>query len=391
MSIDWEIPLSDVSFDERESKAVLGVLRSGWLTMGGQVQTFEEEFVEAAGCRHAIAVSSGTAGLHLALLALDIGPGDEVIQPAVNFIASANMTLAVGAAPVFADITALETPTLDPGDVERRITSRTKAVVAMHYGGFPADVARLRELCRAHDIALIEDACHAVGAEVEGAGMGSWGAIGAFSFFSNKNMVTGEGGMVTTGDDSLADSVRRLRSHGMTTLTWDRHKGHAYSYDVLRPGFNYRIDELRAALGRVQLGKLAEFNDRRRKLMEAYRERFAPLEERGWMLAFRDAPLWPRASSCHLCAAVAPSREVRDAAQRELKSRRIQSSLHYPFIPAFSAFSEGDEAWRETLTRSEAFCEREITLPLFPAMTESMVERVLEGVVTSAKTRQPSR
>jgi len=272
---DWRVPLSDLDYGSEEANAVQRVIASKWLSMGPEVQAFEQEFAAMQGSKHALAVSSATAGLHLALLALGVGPGDEVVQPALNFVATANMTVAVGATPVFADICSLDEPTIDPSEVERLISPRTKAAVVMHYGGSLCRMAELTELCTAHGVAIVEDACHAVGVAYRdarnrrpnGIMAGSIGDISAFSFFANRNIASGEGGMVVTNRADLAERVRLLRSYGMTTLTWDRHKGHAGSYDVMNPGYNYRLDELHAALGRAQLKKLERNNQRRRNLL----------------------------------------------------------------------------------------------------------------------------
>ena len=273
----WRIPLSDLNYDDLEERAARGPLSTRWLSMGPEVQSFEEEFAALVDVPHAIAVSSGTAALHLAYVALGIGPGDEVIQPAMNFVAAANMTTAIGATPVFADILAIDEPTISPAHATALVGPNTRAIVVMHYGGNACRMNEILELARARGVAVIEDACHAVGATYgpdAGADadrpVGSLGDISCFSFFSNKNLATGEGGMVTTNDDDLARRVRLLRSHGMTTLTWDRHLGHATSYDVVTHGFNYRLDDLRAALGRVQLSKLAAGNQRRRELVARY-------------------------------------------------------------------------------------------------------------------------
>jgi len=193
----------------------------------------------------------------------------------LNFVATANMTVAVGATPVFVDIGGLDEPTIDPRDGERVISPRTKAAVVMHYGGSLCRMAELTELCTAHGVAIVEDACHAVGVAYRdarnrrpnGIMAGSIGDISAFSFFANRNIASGEGGMVVTNRADLAERVRLLRSYGMTTLTWDRHKGHGGSYDVMNPGYNYRLDELHAALGRAQLKKLERNNQRRRNLL----------------------------------------------------------------------------------------------------------------------------
>src|SRR5262249_43073048 len=289
---DWHIPLSDLDFGSEEMAAAQRVIRGKWLSMGFEVHEFEKEFAAMQGARHALAVASGSAGLHLAFRALQLGPGDEIIQPALNFVATANMTLAVGATPVFADILSLYEPTIDPRHIEKLITPRSKAIVVMHYGGNLCRMAELAELCANRGLALIEDACHAVGTAFHepsqrpphGQMAGSIGDIGSLSFFANKNMTTGEGGMVVTNRDDLAERIRLLRAHGMTSLTWDRHEGHASSYDVVTYGYNYRLDELRAALGRAQLAKLPFNNERRRQLLEVYRDCFKSLAE--WTIPF---------------------------------------------------------------------------------------------------------
>ncbi len=309
---EWRIPLSDLDYGADEEAAVLRVLRSKWLSMGPEVQAFEQEFADYLGVKHALAVSNGTAALHLSYLALGLHSGDEVIQPAINFVAAANMTVAVGAKPVPVDILKLSEPTIDPSEIERRITPQTKAVVVMHYGGYLCRMEEIGSLCQQHNLALIEDACHAVGARYgdplrpssNGRFSGNLGDLGCFSFFSNKNLVTGEGGMITTNRDDLAERVRLLRSHGMTTLTWDRHRGHASSYDVILNGYNYRLDEVRAALGRVQLQKLETNNLRRRDLVGAYRRNLADLPT-DWIVPFKD---YVGNSAYHLMAAVGTRR-----------------------------------------------------------------------------------
>ena len=384
----WKIPLSDLDYGEEEMAAVQRVVAGKWLSMGPEVQAFEAEFAAMQQASHALAVSNATAGLHLALLALGIGPGDEVIQPALNFVAAANMTVAVGATPVFGDIVSLAEPTLDPAEAERLITPRTKAIVVMHYGGDFCRMAEFAELCRRRGIALIEDACHAVGAAYHdpqgrsphGIMAGGMGDIGVFSFFANKNLSTGEGGMVVTQRDDLAQRIRLLRSHGMTSLTWDRHKGHAQSYEVVANGYNYRLDELHAALGRAQLAKLAGFNRRRRALRGLYFQRLRPLEDAGWTLPFSGAPGEP---SGYLVVAVAPDPEARAQAAQVLREARIQSSLHYPCVSDFEAFRR----WRsEEVPKTRRFCGGILTLPLFSPMTEEMVETVssiMTGVAAS--------
>jgi dTDP-4-amino-4,6-dideoxygalactose transaminase len=438
----WQIPLSDLDFGPEEAAAVQRVLQSKWLSMGPETKTFEEEFAAFIGVKHAIAVSNGTAALHLAFLALGIGSGDEIIQPAVNFVASANMTNAVGARPVFADICSLDEPAISPESISSLLSSvstlrsapRPKAVVVMHYGGYLCRMAEIRSLCQEHGLALIEDACHAIGARydkglrdhgttrprdhgtiaprithhesrpsvsplssgpvVSGLDLpvaaGALGDIGCFSFFSNKNLATGEGGMLTTNRDDIADKARNLRSHGMSTLTWDRHRGHAATYDVLAHGYNYRLDDLRSALGREQLKKLERNNQRRRELTAHYWRKLEPLEARGWTLPFRRSHasrITHHASrfmtSAHLLAVVAPDAETRWRCAEALKAAGIQTSLHYPLVLGFTAFRETASA--PELPQSGNFCQRVITLPLYPTMTEVQVETVCGRLADSAK------
>jgi dTDP-4-amino-4,6-dideoxygalactose transaminase len=380
------IPLSDLSYGPEEEAAALRVLRSRWLSMGPEVQAFESEMREMLRVEHAFAVSSATAALHLSYLALGIGDGDEIIQPALNFVAAANTTLAVGATPVFADIVSLAEPTIDPRAVLRLMTPRTRAVVVMHYGGYPARMAELLALCRARGVALIEDACHAVGAVYvdeasrppHGVRCGSIGDVGCFSFFSNKNMATGEGGMVVTGRSGIAESLRLLRSHGMTTLTWERHRGHASSYDVLAHGFNYRLDELHAALGRCQLARLDENNRRRSALARRYRRQLENLP--GWTVPFAK---YRGDSAHHLQVVIAPDRITRDRTVGALRAQSIQTSLHYPCVPDFTAFAPYRKA---DVPVSRQFADRAITLPMFPGLAVEQVDTVCAQVRATAAT-----
>ena len=359
---NWRIPLSDLDYGPEEQAAVARVLNSKWLSMGPEVEAFEREFAEFTGAKRAFGVANGTAALHLAFLAAGLGPGDEIIQPAINFVATANMSVAVGATPVFADILDLAEPTVAPAEIERLITPRTKAVVVMHYGGYLCRMTEILEICRQRNLIVIEDACHAVGAA------GLLGDISCFSFFSNKNLATGEGGMLVTNRDDIAQKVRSLRSHGMTTLTWDRHKGHASSYDVTLHGYNYRLDELRAALGRAQLKKLTRNNARRRELVLAYRAALANSGE--WIVPFAsDAG----DSAYHLMTVVPQDTGTRTAAVRRLNEHGIQTSLHYPCIPGFEAFkrfASGD------CKKSFDYASRTITLPLFPTMSQEQVVEI---------------
>ena len=361
---------------------MLQVLRSGWLSMGQVTAAFEAEFAAALGARHALAVANGTDALMLAYLALGLGPGDEIIQPAVNFVAAANTAIRVGARPVFADICSPDEPTLDPAALPACLTPATKAVVVMHYGGAPCRMDEIGAFCRAHGLFLIEDACHGVGGSYHGRAMGTLGEIGAFSFYSNKNLPTGEGGMLTTENDDLAAKLKLLRSHGMTTLTWDRHRGHAASYDVVLNGLNCRIDEIHAALGREQLKKLARHNDHRRALAREYhrlfRDELTLPRERGWLMPALGVD--GEEAAHHLMIVLAPGRPQRDAAMEHLKSQGIQTSIHYPFIPDFTAFREYSHTpgMPSSLAKSREFCDRVLSLPLHPLLSFEDVRTVLQ-------------
>jgi dTDP-4-amino-4,6-dideoxygalactose transaminase len=370
----WRITLADVSSDERERNALLEVLDSGWLSMGPRTERFEEAFAEFVGVADAVAVSNGTAALHLAAAALGIGPGDEVICPTLTFVASAAAMRQTGATVRLADSTSDDDFALDPAEVERLVGPKTRAVVLLHYGGHPADVAAIRAVADRHDLLLIEDAAHALGAELDGAHCGTLGDAGCFSFFPNKNMTTGEGGMVVFADPEAAARARRLRSHAMTTLTWDRHRGHAASYDVVGLGFNYRIDELRAALGLVQLERLPGLNAARADLAARYRRRLdgTPLRIPGLGRRGRSAH--------HLLPVLAPSGDVRNRLREALQREQIQTSVHYPPIHRFSFYA--DDA--VSLPRAEDIADRLLTVPLHPNMTEADVDTVVEALLRHA-------
>jgi dTDP-4-amino-4,6-dideoxygalactose transaminase len=370
--MDLHIPLSDIDYGPEEEEAVLDVLHRRWLTMGTVTQAFEAEFAAAAGARHALAVSNGTHALHLACLSLGLGPGDEVIVPALTFVATANAVLYTGAQVHFAEILGPEELNLSPEAVEQNLTPRTKAILVVHYGGYPCRMAEILAIAGRHGLAVIEDAAHAHGASLAGRALGTWGDIGCFSFFSNKNLATGEGGMLLTDRDDLADRLRLLRSHGMTTLTWDRHRGHAYSYDVVALGNNYRIDEIRSALGRVQLGKLARNNARRRAITARYRAGLADPDFAGLAVPFAAGPGEP---SCHILPVLLPEDADRRAFMDAMRGRGIQTSIHYPPVHQFSYYRERHPGL--SLPVTEAAAAREVTLPLYPSLTDDAVDEVI--------------
>jgi len=374
--MNWRIPLSDIDFDEAESLAVQSVLKSRWLTMGKVTQEFEAAFAAHVQAKHAIAVTNATAALHLSCLALGLGPGDEVIVPSLTFVATANAVRYVGATPVFADVVSPDNLNISPKAIESLVTSRTRAIIVVHYAGYPCDMEAILSIARQHGLFVIEDAAHAVGSELDGRPLGAWGDVGCFSFFSNKNMTTGEGGMMTTDNDDLAQKLNRLRSHGMTSLTWDRHKGHAYSYDVVDLGYNYRIDEIRAAIGLVQLSKVERNNERRRSLTQVYRD---ALQELAPQVA---VPFQNHAgkTSAHIMPILLPRETKRKEFIDSMKENGIQTSIHYPPIHTFTAYKD-TMVWDLPVT--EEVAKREITLPLYPAMSNDDVVVVVSAIQAS--------
>lgn len=363
------IPLFSPQLGEEEKQALCEVIDSGWLTMGEKVSAFERAFAELHGVENAVAVNSCTAGLHLSLKALNIGPGDEVVVPSLSFVATVNAVLYVGATPVFVDIQGINRPHISLEDTKERCTPRTKAVIVMHYGGYPVDLAAWRSFSDEKGLIMIEDAAHAPAV----GGVGRWSDAAAFSFFSNKNMSTAEGGMIIARDASVLQRMRHLRAHGMTTDTLTRHRGHAHSYDVTMLGYNYRMDELRAAMGLVQLPRLRNWNKRRFELSKYYRQILAALLPEV-VVPFDQA----HETAAHLMPILLPNGIDRQRMMNRLRSDGIQTSIHYPPIHLFSYYLERFP--RVNLPKTEEFCARELTLPLHPSLTEDDVKRVVESL-----------
>lgn len=375
---DWRVPLTDVAIGEQDVEAVLDCLRSGWLTMGPRTRAFEEALARCVGAPHVAAVSSGTAALHLACLAAGLGPGDEVIVPAITFVASAAAVRYVGAEPVLCDVRGPRDFNIDPEDVARRITARTRAVIAVHFCGYPAEALALRELCDAHGLVLIEDCAQAIGAHVDGAGrqVGTVGELGCFSFFSKKQLCVGEGGMVCTADRDLDARVRLLRSHAMTSSTWDRHRGHDPAYDVVDIGFNFRLDEPRAALGLSRLAQLEESIASRRTTVRAYRERLA--EVPGIELAFDELAV--ERASHFVFPVLLADRAARDRFRDKLRADGIQTTW-YPALHSFTEYR--GYAPSGGLPRTDEVASRHCALPLSSMMDEAAVDAVVEAVAAA--------
>jgi len=365
----WKYPLSDIDLGREEEQAVLSVLRTRWLSTGPVTERFEKAFSEFLGGGELIAVSSGTAALHLALSSLGLKEGDEVILPSLTFVATANAVLYHRAKPVFADIRGQEDLNISPDEIERKMTRKTKAILVMHYGGYPCNMAAILRHARSHGIPVVEDAAHAPGSVYRGRKCGTIGALGCFSFFSNKNLVTGEGGLVFTRDKTLAERVRTLRSHGMRALSWDKYRGHLSSYDVETLGYNYRTTEIQSALGCIQLKKLERNNQKRKGLVGVYREELR--ESPGVLIPFFR---FNGDYSHHLFPILVkggngrPSNDLRDQLMVQLRDRGVQTSIHYPPVHLFSLYRKLFGYRSGMLPVTEEVSQGILTLPLHPRM-----------------------
>jgi dTDP-4-amino-4,6-dideoxygalactose transaminase len=367
--MSYRIPLFDLNFDQAEEQAVLACLRSKWISTGPRTADFERTFSEMCGGAHAIALSNCTVALHLALVLTKIGAGDEVICPSLTFVATANVIRYVGATPVFADIVGPHDLTLDPADIERKITPKTKAIMVMHYAGFPCDMDAIMEIAHRHDLRIIEDACHAPFSEYKGRKLGTIGDVGCFSFFSNKNLSTGEGGMLITNNDAYLERAKLLRSHGMTSMSYQRATGHSTSYDVVEYGYNYRMDDLRAALGSAQLGKILPDLAARARVRERYLAGLSPVQ--GVTVPFAGHTEF---TSNYIFPIVLDNADAarRDQVRDDLATAGIQTSIHYPPVHLFSTYKQ----FHSELPVTESLAHQLITLPMYAALSMDMVDDV---------------
>ena len=373
--MNWKYPLSNIDFGKEEEQEVLRVLRSRWLSTGPVTERFEKAFSGYLGGGDAIAVSSGTAALHLALTCLGLGEGDEVILPSLTFIATANAVLYVGAKPVFADIVGKEDLNISSEEIGKKITEKTKVIMVMHYGGYPCEMKAILRIAKRHGLYVIEDAAHAPGAEYGGRKCGLVGDIACFSFFSNKNLVTGEGGMVVTRNKTWAERVRRMRSHGMEVLSWDKSRGRLSSYDIKGIGYNYRTTEIQSALGLAQLKKLDRNNRKRKRLVEIYREELE--ENNGISIPFSKFKGNP---SYHLFPVLVAPRINRNRVMRRLKDFGIQTSIHYPPVHLFSLYRRRFGFREGMFPKTEEVSRTEVTLPLHPRMNREDVKWIVKRI-----------
>jgi dTDP-4-amino-4,6-dideoxygalactose transaminase len=378
--MEYKIPLFDLNFDEKEEQAVLETIKSKWISTGPKTAAFENKFAKMFNVKHALALSNCTVALHLAMKLLDIKEGDEVICPSLTFVATCNAVRYVNATPVFADVVSNEDLTIDPEDIERKITSKTKAIIVMHFGGFSCDMERIMNIAQKNNIKVIEDACHAPLSEYKGKKLGTIGDLGCFSFFSNKNISTGEGGMLITNNSKYYDRAKLLRSHGMTSMSYERSKGHSTTYDVIDNGFNYRMDDIRSSIGLVQLDKIQEDLNKRAVIRQMYIETLENID--GVTIPFKD---YKDFSSNYIFPIVLENStfQFRDKVRESLAKSGIQTSVHYPAVHRFSVYDK----YAMPLNNTEYIADNLITLPMYSKLKELDIEYISETLKGCLKSK----
>jgi UDP-4-amino-4-deoxy-L-arabinose-oxoglutarate aminotransferase len=373
------LPFSRPTIEAEEIEAVGAVLRSGWLTTGPRTAEFEALFRERLQVPHAIALSSATAGLHLAVATLDLAPGDEVIVPSLTWASTANVVELCGGRPVFADVDR-DTLNLDPEDVKRRLGDRTRAILPVHFAGQPADLDALRALAAERGIPVIEDAAHAVGAAHRGVEIGASGDLVVFSFHPIKNVTTGEGGIVVCRDDARAQRIRLLSFHGVSKNAWSRYeRGSPPQYDLLEPGFKYNMMDLQAALGLAQMRKLDRFNRRRAELAARYDALLRGVPE----LRPLGRVEYPVVHAWHLYIVrldLDAVRLDRNGFMQALGERGIGTGLHFVPLHLTRWYRERHGHARGDLPATEYNGDRIFSLPLHPGLTDADVDDVVEAL-----------
>ncbi len=383
------LPFSTPTIDDDEINEVVDSLKSGWITTGPKVKLFEDAFKAYVGAPYAIPLSSATAGLHLTLLALRIKEGDEVITTPMTFASTVSMVILCGATPVLADIEP-GTLNIDPAKIREKISPRTQAVIPVHFAGQSCDMDPIFALAREHGLTVIEDAAHAAGTEYKGRRIGSLDSISIFSFHPNKNITTGEGGMVCTADEALAEEISLLKFHGMSREAWKRFAASGTpSYDILMPGFKYNMMDIQAAIGIHQLPKLDRFIDKRAKIAELYNREFADVAE----LALPAYAPYDQRHAWHLYTPLVRIEKLdinRDQFMDELKKRNIGSGLHYKAIHHHPYYRDHLGIADDDLPIASYASERILSLPLFPKMTADDAADVVTAVKEVIAAHRPA-
>lgn len=369
--MSYKIPLFQLNFGEEEINAVTETIRSKWISTGPRCEELEQLFVDMFKVKYAISMSNCTDALHLACVLCDVQPGDEVLCPSLTFAASVNCIRYVGATPVFCDIVGPDHINIDPEDIKRKITPKTKAIVVVHMAGFPAKMDEIMAIAREHNLKVIEDACHGPLSEYKGKKLGTIGDVATYSFFSNKNISTGEGGMLITNNEEMAKRAKLLRSHGMTTMSYQRAKGHATAYDILDLGYNFRMDDIRASIGCVQMRKLQSDLERRIRVRERYVANLSKIAN----VAVPFADNTEFVSNYIMPIVLLNStKEHRDAIRDKIHEAGIQTSVHYPSIHQFSIY----KGYGAVLPQTEYVSDNEITLPMYAALTDDEIDFICD-------------
>ena len=365
--MEYKIPLFNLNFDEREVQAACDTIKSGWVSTGPKNAELEQMFIDMWGVKYAVSMANCTSALHVCCKVCGLGVGDEVLVPSLTFAASVNCIRYVGAIPVFCDIVGSKHINIDPKEIEKNITSKTKAIVVVHMAGFSAKMDEIMTIARNYNLKVIEDACHGPLSEYNGKKLGTIGDCAAFSFFSNKNISTGEGGMFVTNNEEMAKQARLLRSHGMTTMSYQRASGHATTYDILELGYNYRMDDIRAAIAIEQLKKLPNDLKKRNHVRQRYIERLNDVK--GVEVPFADNKEFV---SNYIMPIVLTKGDAayRDAVREKIHAAGIQTSVHYPAIHRFSIYKD----YPALLPQTEYVTDHEITLPMYAALTDEQVD-----------------
>lgn len=369
--MNFKIPLFDLNFDESEEQAVIETIRSKWISTGPKTSQFELRFAQMINSGYAVALSNCTVALHLAMKLLNITDNDEVICPSLTFVATVNAIRYVNAIPVFADVISYENLTIDPIDIERKITTKTKAIVVMHYGGFACDMDSIMKIADKHNLKVIEDACHGPLSEYKGKKLGTIGNIGCFSFFSNKNISTGEGGMLVTNNKTYFERAKLLRSHGMTTMSYERAKGHSTAYDVVELGYNYRMDDIHASIGIIQLQKLVSDLEKRTIIRAHYIEQLKSIAN--IIIPFAN---YSEFSSNYILPIILKESnlENRNNIREKLAKAGIQTSVHYPAVHKFSIYQQ----YSVHLPKTEYIADNLITLPMYSKLSLKDIQHISE-------------
>lgn len=372
----YKIPLFNLNFDGKEAQAAADTINSGWISTGPKCEELEKMFVDMFHVNYAVSISNCTDALHLCCLVSGVGPGDEVICPSLTFAASANCIRYAGATPVFCDIVGPEHINIDPKEIEKKITDKTKAILVVHMAGFPCKMDEIMAIAQKHNLKVIEDACHGPLSEYKGKKLGTIGDCAAFSFFSNKNISTGEGGMFISNNKEMADKARLLRSHGMTTMSYQRAGGHATAYDIVELGYNFRLDDIHAAIAIEQLKKLPGDLEQRIAVRKRYIELLSKVEN--IVVPFADNTEF---TSNYIMPIVITKGTVedRDAIRNKIHDAGVQTSVHYPAIHRFSIYKE----YGAVLPQTEYVTDHEITLPMYAALTMEDVEYIVKVVDTA--------